>query len=134
MSRSVTDSRQVIIRRLLTQLASKANFDSTADAKPASTTELDNLLDSIDLETTSPLRLDASDTPDLIVSVGTAIIANTETGRNKSIPHIGSLLPNDFTAGTITFPSSPTGNITNSTNANTVALNVTVSNYIKILI
>jgi len=133
LSRSITDARQIGLRRFLEQLANKANYDGTSDAKPASTTELDNLLDSIDSELTSPLRMDASTTPDLIVSIGAALIVNSENNRSRSIPHIGSLLPNDFASGTITFPAT-SGNPIVVSPGNNGTLTVTSNNYIKVLI
>lgn len=134
MSRSVTDSRQVIIRQFLEQLASKSNFDGTADAKPASTTELDDLLISLDSETTPLLRMDASTpTANLVVSVGPAIITNPDSGRSRTIPHVGDSLPNNFTSGTITFPGT-SGNPIVVSPGNNSTLTVSNNNYIKMLV
>lgn len=133
MARTVTDSRQITIREFLEQIASKSHFDGTSDAKPASQTELDNILRAIDDELTPPLRLDASVTPDLVVSIGPAVIVNSENSRTRSIPHVGALLPNNFSSGTITFPASSGGTITVSP-GNNGTLTVASGNYIKVLI
>ena len=133
MSRTLTDARQIALRRFLEQIGNRTHHDGTADAKPAGQSELDNLLDSLDLELTPPLRMDASSPADLTLSIGPAIVTNTENDRNRSIPHVGNLLPNDFTAGTITLPASSGGNIV-ITPGNDTILTVTANNYIKILI
>lgn len=134
MSRTVTDSRQIVKRGTrLDQIAGKTHYDATSDSKPASTSELDNLLDALNQDLTSPLRLSASDTPDLVVSVGAAIVSTSETNRQRSIPHVGALLPNTFTSGTITFPSASGGTITVSPGNNGI-LTVSASNFIKVLI
>lgn len=116
------DARQTISRDTLSQI-----FPNASDK------ELDDILRSIDSELTPPLRLDASATPDLIVSVGPAIVSNAENSRQKSIPHIGSLLPNSFTSGTITFPAT-SGNTITVSPGNNGTLTVTSNNYIKVLI
>lgn len=133
MSRTQSDARQVILRRFLTQIGNRTHHDGTSDAKAAGVSELDNLLDSIDLDLTSPLRLDASNPADLVVSVGPAVVENTESGRKRSITHIGSLLPNDFTAGTITFPAT-SGNTITVSPGNNGTLTVANNEYIKVLI
>lgn len=133
MSRSITDARQVALRRFLEQIGNRTHHDGTTDAKPAGQSELDNLLDSLDLELTPPLRMDASNPVDLVVSIGPAIVANTETNRNRTIPHIGSLLPNSFASGTVTFPAT-SGNTITVSPGNNGTLTVTSNNYIKILI
>lgn len=132
MSKSGINDRQIMIRRFLAQLGNRTHHDGTADAKPASVSELDNILDSIDAELTPPLLMNASATPDLIVSVGAGVVANSETGRNRSMPHIGALLP-AFAAGTVTFPAATAGAIT-VTPGNNGVLTVTANNYIKVLI
>lgn len=132
MARTVTDSRQIILRQFLEQIGNRTHHDGTSDAKPANVSELDNLLASIDLDLTPPLRLDASNPVDLTVSVGSGIVTNTETNRNRSIPHVGSLLPN-FASGTVTFPSTSGGTIT-CTPGNNNTLTVPSNEYIKVLI
>lgn len=133
MSRSVTDSRQVTLREFLEQIASASHYAGTTDAKPANQTELDNLLRAIDDELTPPLRLDASSPNDLVVSVGAAVITNSESARSRSIPHIGALLPNSFSSGTVTFPATSGGTITVSP-GNNGTLTVPSNEYIKVLI
>lgn len=132
MAKTVTDSRNVIKRgSRLEQLSSKAHYDSTADAKQASVSELDNMLDSVNAETTPPLRLDASDTPDLTVSIGAATVSNPETGRQKSIPHVGGVIP-AFTSGTVVFPASSGGNMVVTPGTN-IPLTVASNEYVKVL-
>jgi len=94
--------------------------------------QLDTLLKSIDKDLQAPLRVDASSTPDLVVTIGPAIVNNTISGRQKSIPHIQNAIP-AFTSGTITFPSLNGGNITVSPGSNTT-LTCPPNEYIKVLI
>ena len=112
MSKSTTDSRRVLIRTFLEQLANRTSYEGTADAKPANTSELDNLLESIDSELTPLLRMDASNPIDLTVSIGGAIITNPESARNRSIPYVGTSIPNDFSSGTVVFPATSGGTVT----------------------
>lgn len=133
MSRTIKDARQIGLRKLLEQLGNRTHHEGTADSKPAGISELDNLLDSIDLELTQPLRLDASNPADLTINVGPAIVTNTENDRNRTIPHVGSLLPNDFASGTIVFPST-SGNSVVVTPGNDNILTVSNNEYIKVLI
>lgn len=133
MSRSITDARQVTLRQFLSQIANATTYAGTADSKPANQAELDNLLAAINDELTPLLRLSASSTPNLIVSVGSATSTNSESSYQRSIPHINALLPNTFTSGTVTFPSASGGTITVSPGINGV-LTVASGNYIKILI
>ena len=132
MSRTANDARQVILRKFLEQIGNRTHHDGTSDAKAAGVSELDNLLDSIDLDLKQPLRLDASNPADLVVSVGPSVVANTESGRNKSITHIGGVLP-DLTSGTITFPAT-SGNTITVSPGNNNTLTVTSNNYIKVLV
>jgi len=93
---------------------------------------LDTLLRSIDLDLTVPLRADASSTPNLVVTIGPAIVNNTVSGRQKSIPHIENQIP-VFTSGTVTFPSADGGMITVSPGSN-VTLNCPSGQFNKVLI
>jgi len=122
MASTKIDARQVISRDTLQQLAPYATDK-----------EVDDLLRSINSDTTSPLKLDASNPADRTINVGPAIVSNAESNRQKTIPHIGSLLPNDFTSGTVVFPSASGGAIT-VTPGNDNTLTVTSNNYIKVLI
>jgi hypothetical protein len=100
------DARQVISRDTLNRLAL------------ASGTELDDLLRSLNAEATPPLHLFAtSPSPNLVLNVGAINVQNPITLRNRTIPHIGSLLPT-FTSGTVTFPASTGGTITVSPGTN----------------
>ena len=133
MSKSTTDSRRVLIRTFLEQLANRTSYEGTADAKPANTSELDNLLESIDSELTPLLRMDASNPIDLTVSIGGAIITNPESARNRSIPYVGTSIPNDFSSGTVVFPATSGGTVT-VTPGNNGTLTLTNNNYIKCLV
>ncbi len=129
MSKTSVDARQIIIKRFLSQIADRSNFDGTADAKQADATEIDILLDSIDLDLTSPLRIDASNPIDLTISIGASLIPNTKTNRNNAIGHIDNTLVN-FTSGTIVFPAS-SGNPVVVTPGSNPTLTVTNNNFIK---
>lgn len=94
--------------------------------------QLDTLLKSIDKDLQVPLRVDASSTPDLVVTIGPGIVNNNISGRQKSIPHIQNAIPN-FTSGTITFPSVDGGTITVSPGSN-LTLAINPNEYIKVLI
>lgn len=115
------DARQVISRDLLSQL-----FPS------ASNQQLDELLRSINGDLTFLLRLDASNPADRVVNVGPGVVANSETNRSRSIPHIQSVIPN-FTGGTITFPAASGGTITVSPGVNQT-LTLPSGQYLKVLI
>lgn len=132
MAKSVTDSRQVVIRRFLDQLAGRTNYEGTDDNKPADTTELDNLLDSLNLETTQPLRMSASNPNDRVVNIGSSVVTNTESGRNRTITPVGGGLPS-LTSGTVDFPSTSGGTIT-VTPGNNGILTVPSNEYINVLI
>lgn len=102
------NSRQLDHRAVLSQL-----FPYVTNAT------LDLLLTSIDADLSVPLRIDATNSPSLVLNVGPSLVANPISDRQKSIPFINSLIP-DFTGGTVTFPSSSGGNITTSTGGSTV--------------
>lgn len=93
---------------------------------------LDELLRSIDRDLTVPLRADASSSPNLVITIGPAIVNNTVSGRQKSIPHVNNIIPT-FTSGTITLPSSDTGTITVSPGASPT-LNCPSGDFNKILV
>ena len=115
------DSRQSEYRGILQQLFPYATV-----------TTLDLLLQSIDSDLTSPLKVDAANPASLVLSVGPAIVSNPESNRQRSISFINNLLP-AFSSGTVTFPSSSGGNITTSTGGSTV-LTVPSNQYIKVLL
>lgn len=112
------DARQTISRDTLSQILPYLSGQ-----------ELDNILRSIDSDLTSPLRMDASNPVDRVVSIGPSLVSNSESDRQKSISHVNNLLPN-FTSGTITFPASSGGTITVSPGTNNI-LTVASGNYIK---
>ena len=133
MSRTIIDSRQITLRQFLQQIANSSTYAGVADAKPANQTELDNLLVAINDELTPLLSLSSDSPASLVLNVGAAVLTNSESSRNRSIPHIGALLPNTFSSGTITFPASSGGTITVSPGNNAI-LTVASGNYIKVLI
>lgn len=94
--------------------------------------ELEALLRSIDKDLQVPLRVDASSTPDLTISIGPGVVDNTVSGRQKSIPHIQNAIPN-FTSGTVTFPSVDGGNIVVTPGAD-LTLAINPNEYIKVLL
>jgi len=118
MANTKFDARQTISRDLLPQLAS------------ATGKELDDLLRAIDTDISVPLRLDASNPADLIVTLGTgSTVINPINNRKKIAPHIGGVLPNYAAAETITFPAASGGTITFSQGNNAV-LTVPSNEYI----
>lgn len=117
---TLTSARQIVDRDTLDQI-----FPNVPGQL------LDLLLRSINVDLKSPLRVDASASPNLTVVVGPSVINNTISGRQKSIPFINSLVPN-FTSGTVTFPSADGGVITVSPGSN-VNLNCPVNQFNKVL-
>lgn len=115
------DSRQTEYRGILQQL-----FPFLSNP------QLDALLRSIDADINPPMRVDASSTPDLTVTIGPSIVSNSESGRKKSIPHIQNSIPN-FTSGTVVFPAADGGTIAVSPGSDLV-LNCPVNNYTKALL
>ncbi|CAB5221440.1 hypothetical protein UFOVP244_165 [uncultured Caudovirales phage] len=91
------DSRQVEYRGLLDQLSNGSGV---------STTELDNLLSSINAETTPLLRIVPSSPASRVFAVEAPSVYNPETGRKRSIPPINGLIPN-FTTALIRIPLYP---------------------------
>lgn len=115
------DARLLVARDLLSQLFPTASGQ-----------QLDLLLRSIDKDLQVPLRADASISPNLIVTIGSAEVNNTVSGRQRSIPHIVSAIP-IFTGGTVTFPAANGGNITPSAGS-PVNLICPIGNFVKVLI
>lgn len=115
------DVRQSEARSILQQLFPYANLQT-----------LDTLLSSIDQSLQPPLRAEASDPNDLIVTIGPAVVANSVSGRNNSISFINNTIP-DFTSGTVTFPSTDGGTITVSPGTNGT-LTLPSGEYAKVLL
>lgn len=90
--------RQSEVRSLLDQIAGSAIVD------------LDTLLASINSELIPPGRLIANSPASLIVNIGSGVISNPGTTRNRSLPQINGFVP-AFTGGTITFPAATGGAI-----------------------
>ena len=101
------DSRQITYRVLLDQLAT------------ITPQELDNLLLSLNNQMKPLLRMKASSTPDLVVTVGGGDLTDSETNYRRAIPHVGTTYV-QFTSGTVTFPATSGGNIVSSPGTNTV--------------
>lgn len=102
------DARQTISRDLLDQLTlSSSHSAAIANEKPVDSTELDNLLRSLNSETTDPVRLRANDPADLIVNLDASQIVNPEKSKNRLMSPVDSTIGQDmgdvFTGGTITF-------------------------------
>lgn len=93
---------------------------------------LDLILRSIDRDLTVPLRADASASPNLVITIGSAIVDNAISHRQKSIPHVNNVIPT-FTSGTITLPSTDGGTITVSPGSN-VTLNCPTGQFNKLLV
>lgn len=116
------DIRQSISRDTLDQIA------TTSDK------QVDALLRSINSELVMPLRMKASSPTDYILNVSSAFIANPETSRKRTIPHINQKVTS-FGGGTVTFPSLSGNNITFSTGGSTpVVLTCGIGNTVKVLI
>lgn len=94
--------------------------------------KLDELLKSIDKDLQVPLRVDASSSPDLTITIGPSVVNNTTSGRQKSIPHINNLIPM-FTSGSIVFPATDGGTIVVTPGAD-LTLVCPLNEFVKILI
>ena len=78
------DTRQSINRELLEQLTLRSSFvQQVPGGKDANTTELDNLLKSINSELTAPTRLRLSPLVSKRILVDPAVIINPETTKNR---------------------------------------------------
>ena len=116
------DVRQNIHRDALDQIAGTAG------------TRVNTILSTVNSELTMPLRLIAAATPSLIVTVGSAVMANPDTLRNRTVPNNQAAVVN-FAGGTVTFPAITASNITFSTGGSTpVNLNCPNNNWVKVLI
>jgi hypothetical protein len=93
---------------------------------------LDNILLSVDSDLTAPLRVDASATPNLTVTIGPGIVSNAESNRQRTIPFVNGVIPT-FTGGTITFPAFNGGTIIVSPGTN-VILDLPVNTYADALL
>lgn len=121
MSYKPIDSRQSANRAILQQLFPYVGNQT-----------LDILLASIDSEVTPPLDVTASNPADLTVTVGSAIVSNPESNRQKSMNFVGNVIPT-FTGATITFPSSSPGTITTS-QAGSIPLTLPSGDYVAVLL
>jgi hypothetical protein len=114
-------TRQVLSSDLLQRLAPNATSE-----------ELDNLLRSINFETTPILELKATATPSLTVNVGPSIVQNLETNYKKAVPAIKLGIPS-LTSGSIVLPAAHNGvvTVTPGTNFN---LNCPVGQFASLLV
>ena len=92
-------------------------------------TDLHDILESINSELTTPLRMRA--TAALVVTVDAIAPVNPETGRKRSIPPIAGSLP-AFSSGTITIPAANNNNITTNTSAEVLLINIPDGDYIRV--
>jgi hypothetical protein len=115
------DSRQSANRAILQQLFPYVGNQT-----------LDVLLASIDSEVTPPLDVTASNPASLVINVGSAIVSNPESNRQKSMNFIGNGIP-AFVGATITFPSTSPGNITTS-QATSTPLTLPSGDYVAVLL
>jgi len=120
-NKTIFSAKQTESRDLLSTLAPYI-------AKPL----LDVLLRSLNADVQAPCRMDASATPDYVVSIQGSLVSNPESNRQHSIGHVGNLVPS-FSSGTITFPASDGGNVVPSVGSN-VALNCPSGQYVKVLV
>jgi hypothetical protein len=118
---NLIDSTQIAHRAILQQIIPYAT-----------SSQLDQILRSINLDLTDVLKVDASSVPSLVITIGPSIVNNTESNRQKSIPYIVSSLPN-FTSGTVTFPSTSGGTITPSPGSG-IVLTLPSNQFTKVLI
>ena len=125
------DARQNILRDYTSQLTSKALYGAAVTGeKPINSTEVDNLLVSIDKEVTPLLRILPSDTPDLKMTVESSLIINPEHKRNRILaPNIG--FGNAYTTGAVTLPAASGGTIT-VTGGNNLVLTIANDRFIKL--
>jgi hypothetical protein len=120
MSSTKFDARQVISRDALSRLASAAGA------------ELDDLLRSLNAETTPPMEMFASATPDLILNIGNISVQNPEKSNHRSLPFVNQTLPS-FTSGTIEFPSTSGGTVTINPGSNST-LSIPSGHFAKVTI
>jgi hypothetical protein len=131
------DARQSIFRGTLQQLDPYAPSQTTDRVYSADQT-VDKLLSAIDTDLTVPLNVTASNPASLMVHVGSDLIANPVSLRNRSISFINGLIP-VFTSGTVTFPTTINGgsSISQNTSGTTYPLTSTLlpsSNYVQVLL
>ena len=119
MAANKIDSRQITYRGLLDQIAT------------LNPQELDNLLLSLNNQTTPLLRMKAN-TASLVVNVGGGDLTDSETNFRKAIPHVGTAYI-QFSSGTLTFPAASGGNIVASPGNNSV-LTVASGNFNAVLV
>jgi hypothetical protein len=112
------DARQTISRALLSRLTSSAN------------TELDNILQSLNTETTPPFALSESNPVDRVVNVGAISLINPETGRKNVITPINNTIPT-FASGTITVGATGADSATPSAGS-ALGLAMSASQFLKI--
>jgi hypothetical protein len=110
------DARQTIIRDYLDQLTLSSSWGpAVTNEKPTFSTELDNLLRSLNSETTDPIRLRANYPNNLAVNLDAAVITNLETQKNRIPSPIDSTIGKDmddvFAGGTITFGATLWANV-----------------------
>ena len=113
------DTRQSKHRSTLDQLVDSADKN------------LKEILPAVNAEVTPPFALRPSATPDLVISVGSNVITNPDTGKRNSMQPIDGAFF-DFASGTITFPAA-TGNISASPGGLT-GISIGNNEFVKVLV
>ena len=115
------DDRQVVNRAILQQL-----FPYVGEQT------LDILMASINADLTAPLNVTASNPASLVVNIGTTIVSNPESNRNRSLTFVNGVIPEILSPVTVTFPSTSGGNIV--TPDTTVVLTLPSGDYVQVLL
>lgn len=115
------DVRQSIYRGILQQLLPNLSAQ-----------QVDTLLESVDSDLTPPLRVDASNPADHVVTIGPSIISNPNSDRQRSLSFVGNVIP-EITSETVTIPTTDGGTVSSST-GQSFPLNCPSGNYAKILL
>lgn len=92
---------------------------------------LNLVLASVNSELTAPLRLTRHSSNVREIVVGSNVIVNPETGKNRSALPVKSLIPS-FSSGSITFPSTDSGTITISPGTNVTMPTIGNNYYLKV--
>jgi len=114
----MVDSRQVI------QNISVNNLSNTV------ATELDDLLLSIDSETTSLTKMKVSGSNSVVIGGGS--LANSLTGVKKGLPPLNDVNMDSFTGGSVFTPTTNGGNVTTNLGSATQLINIPTGHYIRV--
>jgi len=114
------DSRQIVLRGLLSEIAATAGLT------------LQEVLTSINFQLEPPLNVVPFINLGHEVLIATSLPSNPDSNIQRSISYINNTVP-FLSSATATIPTSPTGNVTTSTGAS-VALSVTSGQYQQVLL